>query len=128
MQLLVGPYALSGMNRIVSGLAGMGLLLTRLVLTASGPAVLPEGCHVLRGRVHRPARGSPIHDQRSFPEPRQSPGDLEYEPWRDGASGGYRSVASGPAASVCRGVPSACSRRLSASGVVLSGLSVMAVP
>src|SRR5262249_51404759 len=63
MQLLVGPYALSGMNRIVSGLDGIGLLLTRLVLTASGPAVLPEGCHVPRGRVHRPVGGSPIHDQ-----------------------------------------------------------------
>ena len=63
MQLLVGPYALSGMNRTVSGVAGMGLLLTRLVLTAPGLAVLPEGCHVLPGRVHRPAGGSPIHNQ-----------------------------------------------------------------
>src|SRR5256714_9270695 len=63
-QLLVGPYALSGMNRTVSGLAGMGLLLTRLIVTAPGPAVLPEGCHDLRGRVHRPADAPPIHDPR----------------------------------------------------------------
>src|SRR6476646_11355373 len=66
------------------------LLLTRLVLAASGPAVLPEGCHVLRGRVHRPLGGSPCMTNGDFRIRGQSHGDLEYEPWKDGVNGGYR--------------------------------------
>src|SRR5690348_1622974 len=90
MQLLVGPYALSGMNRIVSGLAGMGAAPHSAGTAASGPAVLPEGCHVRRGRVHRPPGGSPYMTNGDFRIHGRSPGDLEYEPWKDGVNGGYR--------------------------------------
>ena len=63
MQLLVGPYALSGMNRTVSGRAGMGLLLTRLVVTAPGRLCFPKAAMICVASSTDGGR-LPIHDPR----------------------------------------------------------------